>query len=73
MSVTLRQHESINLTTGKVTRDHRAEIISPRLPRYPLYAHRDSLRRNNLVALHSALVIVALNDGTAHRGPITTV
>lgn len=44
-----------------------------RLPRYPLYGHRDSLRRNNLIALHSALVIVALNDGTAHRGPITTV
>lgn len=50
MSVTLRQHESINLTTGKVTRDHRAEIIS--VPSQVSTA----LSRNNLRALHLALI-----------------
>ena len=52
---------------------HSAAPLPSRLPRHPLYSHRDSLRRNNLVALHSALVIVALVGGTAHRGPVTAL
>ena len=50
MSVTLRQHESINLTTGKVTRSHRTESIS--VPSQVSTA----LGRNNLRALHLALI-----------------
>jgi hypothetical protein len=58
MSVTLRQHESINLTTGKVTRDHRTETIS--VPSQVSTA----LGRNNLRALHLALI-----ESAPHRTP----
>lgn len=50
MTITLRDGDSINLTTGVVTRsDQRSEIIS-----YPI-GMVASLRRNNLRALHLAI------------------
>lgn len=36
-------------------------------PWYPLMAHRDGLRRNDLVTLGSALFVLALEGGTAHK------
>ncbi len=37
-----------------------------RSPSYPLYGHREGLRVNDMISLHSALVILAMNGGTAH-------
>lgn len=39
------------------------------LPLYPLYGHREGLRRNCTVTLASALWLLALAGGTAHLGP----
>lgn len=47
--VTLRQHDSINLTTGKVTRVATANV------RFP--AHQEGLRMNDLETLASLLRI----------------
>lgn len=36
------------------------------LPWYPLHGHRPGLRANDLITLHSAFVILAMEGGTAH-------
>lgn len=43
---------------------------SPRRPWYPLVGHREGLRRNDMITLHSALFILALEGGTVHQAPI---
>lgn len=43
----------------------------PRLPQYPLHGHREGLRANDLVTLHSAFVILAHVGGTAHQAEAT--
>lgn len=64
---TLKQGQSINLSTGQVTQ-------SPtRLPAYPLMGHREGLRMNDLVTLASAFWIISIEGGTAHSSPIPGV
>lgn len=36
------------------------------LPWYPLHGHRPGLRANDMITLHSAFVILAMEGGTAH-------
>jgi hypothetical protein len=71
-SVTLRANDSINLSTGAVTRSNPLQSRT-RYPWYPLAGHREGLRANDLVTLHSAFVIMAMEGGTAHLvAPIHT-
>jgi hypothetical protein len=52
-TVTLRQNDSINLTTGEVTRRSCQHLTLPR--------HRDGLAMNDLESLLSAIKINALH------------
>lgn len=64
MSVTLRNGDSINLTTGVVTRSYqKAETIT-----YPTGV-ADALRRNNLRALHLLIIdsVCAWTPEACHR------
>jgi hypothetical protein len=50
--------------------EHAPTGTLPRRPWYPLVGHRRGLRSNDLVALASALWILALEGGTAHVAPV---
>lgn len=63
-SVTLRQHDSISLTTGHVVRSSQSQTAKQVWPWYPLAGHREGLKANDLVTLHSAFVIIAMEGGT---------
>jgi hypothetical protein len=55
-------------------RGRACELDTPatgRLPQYPLHGHREGLRANDLVTLHSAFVILAHVGGTAHQAEAT--
>ncbi len=64
MTITLRQHDSINLSTGVVTRSSQSQT---RQPWYPLEGHREGLRANDLETLASAFLVISYHGGTAHR------
>lgn len=53
--VTLRRHDSINLTTGVVTR---SDVATAKITEYP--GHREGMIRNDLVTLHSLIVCNSL-------------
>lgn len=53
--VTLRRHDSINLTTGVVTR---SDVATAKITEYP--GHRPGMLRNDLVTFHSLIVCNAL-------------
>jgi hypothetical protein len=40
-----------------------------RQPWYPLAGHREGLRANDMISLHSAFVILSYHGGTAHQAP----
>ncbi len=46
----------------------RANVKPGALPWYPLAGHREGLRANDPVTLHSAFLILAHEGGTVHRG-----
>lgn len=63
---------------GMVLDPSETELAKRRLsgtprPWYPLMGHREGLRRNDPVTLASALFILALEGGTAHRSDVLTV
>lgn len=64
--VTLHAHDSINLSTGQVTRSSQSQTAKL-VPWYPLVGHRDGLRANDLVTLASAFWIYALETGTLYQ------
>lgn len=64
-SVTLRDGDSINLTTGQVTRASQSQPAN-RAPWYPLEGHREGLRANDLITLASAFTIIDRLGHTAH-------
>lgn len=67
--VTLRQHDEISLTTGVVRRSQSQSAKRTVYPWYPLAGHREGLRANDMISLHSAFVIIAFHGGTAHVAP----
>lgn len=65
-STSLHQGDEISLTTGHVVRSSQSQTAKQVWPWYPLAGHREGLRANDLVTLHSAFVILAFHGGTAH-------
>ncbi len=63
--VTLRQNDSINLTTGQVVRSLHSQPAN-RAPWYPLVGHREGLRANDLITLDSAFRIMGQLGHLAH-------
>jgi hypothetical protein len=73
MTVTLR---NLGVDLGKAS-DHcplpyqsQSQTAKPRLPWYPIMGHREGLRMNDLITLHSAFVIIGYHGGTAHVSEI---
>lgn len=63
-STSLHQGDEISLTTGQVVRSSQSQTAKQVWPWYPLAGHREGLRANDLVTLHSAFVIIAMEGGT---------
>ena len=53
-----------------INQSNRAFAKANALPWYPIMGHREGLRMNDLVTLHSAFVILGYHGGTAHVSEI---